>query len=195
MISAHASLAYWSNPPEPWNSPREYAQHTKRSDFLMSILPNYVSKDESVLELGCNCGRNLNALYNAGYKKLSGIDVSHNALLYGSLMYSELHGEAVFYNDLIESWIKTAPDYDCIFTMAVLEHIVTESEWIFEYIAQKARRTIITIEDEVSKTSGHFPRDYKAIFEGMGWKQILEKQATTQDDLKGFVARVFEREK
>jgi len=187
-------LAYWTNPTDAPNKPQEYAKYTKRSDFLMSILPNYVNKDESILELGCNCGRNLNALYLAGYYDLSGIDINASAIRLCEKIYPDLYSVAEFYTESIESWMKTNPlQYDCIFTMAVLEHIPKESEWIFVNIAHKARGAIITIEDENSGGPKHFPRNYQKVFDGLGWRQIFEQQATSANELHGLIARVFTR--
>jgi len=187
-------LAYWRNPPDAINKPSEYAKYTKRSVFLMSILPNYVNKEESILELGCNCGRNLNALYLSGYYDLSGVDINSNALKLTETIYPDLYSVAEFYNESIESWIKTNPlQYDCIFTMAVLEHIQKESEWIFVNIAHKARHCIITIEDERSGSPKHFPRNYQVVFDHLGWRQILVQQASKADELEGLIARVFKR--
>lgn len=187
-------LAYWSNPPDAINKPQSYAKFVKRSEFLMSFLPDYVDTTNSILELGCNCGRNLQALYQAGYKHLSGIDINTGALVWGATQYPDLYSSAEFYNEAIESWIKTNPkQYDCIFTMAVLEHIPKESEWVFKSIAVKSRKVIITVEDERSGSPRHFPRNYADIFNGLGWKQVLIKVATKADELEGLLARVFTR--
>lgn len=187
-------ILYWTNPPDKQNKPQEYAKYLKRSDYLMSILPNYVTKDESILEIGCNCGRNLNALYLAGYYNLTGIDINATAIGLSEELYPGLYSVAEFYIESIESWMRTNPSqYDCIFTMAVLEHIPKGSEWIFYNMAHKARRTIITIEDEQSVSEKHFPRNYQAVFDALGWRQILQKQATSEDELTGLTARIFKR--
>jgi 2-polyprenyl-3-methyl-5-hydroxy-6-metoxy-1,4-benzoquinol methylase len=160
----------------------------------MTLLPNYVLKDESILELGCNCGRNLQALYLEGYYDLSGIDINASAFNYGAIQYPDLYSIAEFYTESIESWMKTNPlQYDCIFTMAVLEHIPKGSEWIFHNIAHKARHTIITVEDEQSVSERHFPRNYQAVFDALGWRQLLQKQAGSEDELTGLTARIFTR--
>jgi 2-polyprenyl-3-methyl-5-hydroxy-6-metoxy-1,4-benzoquinol methylase len=187
-------ILYWTNPPDKQNKPSEYAKYIKRSDFLMSFLPNYVTKDESILELGCNCGRNLNALYLAGYYNLTGIDINATAIQYGSIAYPDLYSIAEFYTESIESWMSTNPSqYDCIFTMAVLEHIPKGSEWIFYNIAHKARNTIITIEDEQSISEKHHPRNYQQVFDALGWRQVFYKQADKSNELEGITARIFVR--
>lgn len=185
-------LDYWRNPPDAINKPESYAKFQKRSDFLMSFLPDYVDITSSIVELGCNCGRNLNALYLAGYKDLSGVDINTSALCYGATQYKELFDEGRFYNESIESWLKTNPkQYDCIFTMAVLEHIPKESAWVFTNISAKARHVIITVEDERSGSPRHFPRHYRDIFTKLGWAEVFTKEATQADELIGITARVF----
>ena len=187
-------ILYWSNPPDKWNKPTEYAKYIKRSEFLMSFLPDYVNKEESVLELGCNVGRNMNALYQEGYYDLTGVDINATAIKLSAEIYPNLNSVAEFYIESIESWIKNNPlQYDCIFTMAVLEHIPKGSEWIFVNIAHKARHTIITVEDELSISERHFPRNYQVVFDRLGWRQLAQKQATSADELDGLTARIFTR--
>ena len=48
----------------------------------------------------------------------------------------------------IEDRIKDMERCDLVFTMAVLEHIHLDSEWVFSEMARIAKKYLITIEDE-----------------------------------------------
>ena len=50
--------------------------------FVLEILAR-VSFDKGILDLGCNCGRDLSLLKGKGYKKLTGVDICANAIEYG----------------------------------------------------------------------------------------------------------------
>jgi hypothetical protein len=54
-------------------------------------------------------------------------------------------------------------DYDLVFAMAVLEHIHPESEWIFDNMMQSFNH-ILTIENEVTSSDRHCPRNYFNVF-------------------------------
>lgn len=57
------------------------ANRLLRSGFLAGIFSRYyIPKKYSILELGCNVGRNLLVLNGEGYKNLYGIEINPNAV-------------------------------------------------------------------------------------------------------------------
>lgn len=182
---------YWADPYDEHNSPIEYSKHTKRSEYLLSVLPRYVGKKESILEIGCNIGRNLNALSEAGYPNLTGIDINTKALKQSKKIYPHL--KATLINNSMEDWVTDKKRYDCVYTMAVMIHLPYESDWVFKEIARKAKHTLITIEDEENVTWKHFPRNYNKVFSRLGWKEIFSEVLDGPDALKGYKTRVFKR--
>ena len=62
--------------------------------------------------------------------------------------------------------------FDVVFTMAVLEHLSLESEFVFSHIIRITKNVILTIEDEFTCSSRHFPRNYRKIFEISGIKHL-----------------------
>ena len=70
---------YWKNP-DSQNNPIGYLEPIQRSEFLYERIKNVVKPDDSILELGCNVGRNLNYLWNNGYHELSGVDINKETL-------------------------------------------------------------------------------------------------------------------
>ena len=111
---------YWCNPDNE-NKPEGYAKPIERSEYLLNLIKKYAKPDDEILELGCNIGRNLHCLYNAGFKNLSGVEISASAIEQMMVLYPELANLSV-YNDAIENIIKELEDsrYGIVFAMAVL---------------------------------------------------------------------------
>jgi hypothetical protein len=110
--------------------------------------------------------------------------------------YPELGAAATLVNAPVEEAIRELPDrsVDITFTMAVLEHLHPESEWVFDEMIRLTGSTIVTIEDEHGVSRHHTPRDYRAVFEGRGVRQVAHE--SLGDDAgfgTPFEARAFQR--
>lgn len=167
---------FWKNPTKS-NQPQFYAGAVGRSEFLYSIIKNYSNIDSSVLEIGCNAGRNLNYLYQKGYRKITGLEINKGALDVMKETFPDLERDGKFINKSMEEGLPSMQinSYDLVFTMAVLEHLHKDSEYVFKDIARIAKQYLVTIEDESGISKRHFPRNYQAIFEPLGLKQIYEE--------------------
>jgi len=76
---------YWMRPRDGANLPENYLKPIcgdRRSQFLLELIKSlHCNVNESVLEIGCNVGRNLNYLFSAGFDKLTGIEISEDAVV------------------------------------------------------------------------------------------------------------------
>ncbi|QAS51883.1 class I SAM-dependent methyltransferase [Halobacillus litoralis] len=181
---------YWVN-----NSfPDRYKNKVERSEFLTPHVKKYVDKDAKVLEIGCNVGRNLNHLFEHGYEQLSGIDISEEALQELKKSFPKLADKADLNNASVEDFIPTLQDgqFDMVFTMAVLEHIHPDSEWIFNEIVRITSGYLIIVEAENYNHWRVFPRKYKEIFTGLGMQQVYEMPCEAAG-LKKYTMRVFKK--
>ena len=186
--------AFWRNP-DGGNRPEQYLEPTGRSRFLLDWIRPYVGPDPRILEIGCNVGRNLAHLFDAGYRDLTGIEINGNALAMLRESFPEMGATARLINAPVEDVIRDFPDasFDLVYAMAVLEHIHPDSEWIFDEIARITRSVVVTIEDEHGVSSHHVPRDYRAVFEGRGLHQLAERSLSSSEGFPtAFQARVFE---
>jgi SAM-dependent methyltransferase len=186
---------YWKNPDSD-NDPHEYAmQHQARSKFLVKLLRRYVPLEGSVLEVGCNTGRNLNAALHAGYRNLKGIEINSDAAELMKKYFPELAKVADIRVGPIEQLVRSVENVECVFTMAVLVHIHPSSDWVFPELAKRAA-TVITIELETGFGGRWFPRNYKEVFEGAGMRQVEEidcgKVPEVVDELANCTVRVFQ---
>lgn len=182
---------YWIN----HSLPERYKDKTERSEFLYKYVKKYIDENGKILEIGCNVGRNLNYLYKHHFKNLMGVEISEEAIDALKKTYPVLFKDAEIICSPIEKIVKELPTnhLDLVFTMAVLEHIHPESEWIFKEIARITGRYLITIEAEKAKSSRIFPRNYNEIFEGFGLKQVESIRCDPKTGLNSYMLRVFEK--
>jgi len=192
--------AYWRTANDAANAPELYLgakeSQKKRSSFLVELASSQVGHDASILELGCNVGRNLHYLHQAGFTNLHAIEINADALQLLRKSFPDSAATAKIHCGTIEDNIRSFGDgqIDLIFTMAVLEHIHNDSDFVFKDMVRVGKK-IMTVEDERSHSERHFPRNYRTIFESLGMVQASEIPLT--QDKHGlstsFVARVFRR--
>ena len=172
----------------------KYSVGQEKSIFLANLMEKLpLRKNGKILELGCNIGRNLSYLQTIGCTNLFGVELNKEAVKQSKKFYPNL--KAKITNSTIEDFARNGfGRYGLIFTMAVLEHIPKESEWIFQSMATHAKY-IITIEDEKSINKICFPRNYKKIFENLGMKQIYKTHCNGVHPTltKNFTARIFQK--
>jgi SAM-dependent methyltransferase len=187
--------AFWRKPND-MNKPATYVDAPHRSLFLVERMRQYVPLDGNILEIGCNVGRNLNFLMKAGYTRLTAIEINLAAIELLREVHPDVARCAEFINEPVEIAIRKLPDaaYECIYTMAVLEHVPRDSDWVFEHIVRITRSTLITIEDERSTSPLHFPRNYRDVFSRFGLREIETRNC---GDIPGlddtFYCRIFQR--
>lgn len=164
---------YWRDP-KGGNLPQAYIEPIERSQYLHEYIKKYAHLNAKILEPGCNVGRNLQYLLEKGYKNLTGIEISENAVNLLKSTYPKLANTAHIYNSPIEEIVPEFEndEFDVVFTMAVFEHIHYDSNWIFKEIARITKSYLITIESENGVSERHFPRNYHSVFEPFGLKQI-----------------------
>ncbi len=189
--------AYWRNPWDGENLPVDYLRPEARSSFFVSLVRKYAVPGAKVLELGCNVGKNLHFLFQAGFTRLTGVEISEAPLRLFRTSYPETAHHTTIHHVPIESVIQQFSDreFDVVFTMAVLEHIHTESEWIFPEIARITGDLLITIEDEGEVSQRIFPRNYRQVFEPAGLRHSEVIQCGEPEGFKpGIMARVYRKE-
>lgn len=188
---------YWRSPWDEDNLPDSYVEGEDRSAFLFSLLERHAGPEASVLELGCNVGRNLRYLLERGYRDLEAIELSEAALEGLRRFHPEVAEVARLHHGTLEEILPTLADdsVDVVFSLAVLEHIHTDSEWIFPHIARVARRYVVTVENESALSWRHFPRKYREVFEPLGLHQVEEMSCRDVSTLgPNSVGRVFAKQ-
>ena len=70
---------FWSQKHPILNDVKDYIKPVFRSKFLYEFMPK-MEPSASILELGCNVGRNLNYLFTKGFRSLSDIEINKRAI-------------------------------------------------------------------------------------------------------------------
>jgi len=183
----------------------EAPQWSSRSQTIINILGPIVSKDDSILEIGCNLGRNLNHLWQAGYKNVRGMEISEHAV---KRLRSEYPCLAMISVDIgpAEQSIQKYDDksIDVIFTMAVLEHLHPDSRFLFNEIARVVGKYVLAIEPREGKRSHmQYPWNMKDEFTTAGltcidakpwsvlWAGELSPENEWQEGMHAYEAVLF----
>jgi SAM-dependent methyltransferase len=159
-------------------------------------MKRYGTPQSSILEIGCSVGRNLHYLHVSDFRRLTGIEISEEAVKLGRMTYPEVMEQIEVINAPAEEALVAfgANAFDIVFTMAVLQNIHPGSQFPFSEMARITKDFLITVEDEHGANWRRFPRNYGKVFEALGFKQVHESQC---DDVVGlgkdFVARVFRK--
>lgn len=183
---------YWRHPGDD-NSPCSYGRPLiGRSLFLVDKMRQHAAPGDRILELGCNVGRNLAFLHHGGFKNLQGVEINEEASRLMTEIFPELKHVRVVVSTIEDFLSMTEDDaFDVIFTMAVLEHVHTDSNWVFKEMTRVSSK-ILVIEDEVTSSDRHFPRSYHEVFTSLGLFEIDH-----QDQVPGlprtFRFRLFQR--
>lgn len=171
--------------------PDFYLNHTWGQRIAATVFPSRVGWDWSVLEIGCNTGKTLAYLYDMGYRNLTGVEINRKALDIGRRHFPDLeHVELIC--SAIENVINLLHEFDVIYAGGVYMHLPYELDWVFDEIAKKARRLILTAENELDTDFYRFARNYKTVFESRGWTQVEEESGANFPPLPAStVKRVF----
>lgn len=180
---------FWTAPPGH-NSPASYVEAPRgRAQYILHMIRSLFPEAITVLECGCNTGRNLATLVE-NYT-VRGIEISPPAVESLRKTYPELEDTHIALGPL-EKELPTELPTDVVFTCAVLEHIHPDSGAIFTDMMNIAKLGIITIEDEMANTARHCARNYRALFENLGMLQVFEEIPPSHTGLgTDFRARAF----
>ena len=161
------------------NRPQDYARKdTAIVDFLDQFWRPEVSVDDSILEIGCNAGSNLDRLRELGYRRLGGVEINEAALEELRRSFPELAHLAQLHQGAAEAVVSELEDnsVDVVFAMAVLLHIHPSSHRLFANLVRVARRYVCTIEAETALAAYVFPRNYQRVLGRLGAREVKSTQ-------------------
>ena len=183
------------------NRPSEYAAKSQEIvQFLHQFWAPHIGTEDIILELGCNCGANLNGLLCRGYKHLHGMEINETAISQMKCSFPDLAGIATILVGSLEELLPKAPTagVDVIFTMAVLIHIHPRSNYLFDEMVRVARKYICVVENETANCAYVFSRNYRRVFERLGCSHVKSVLITksafpeTPSGYYGYTARLFQ---
>ncbi|MDP2813933.1 MAG: methyltransferase domain-containing protein, partial [Erysipelotrichaceae bacterium] len=114
----------------------KYSTYQPRIPVLINELNARITKNNSILDVGCNCGFYLFTLKNEGYTNLSGIDISRNAIEYGKNNF-DMNGinlKVGSFQEILPQIYSQNIKYDVIYSMGATIELVHPSFDIVKYI-------------------------------------------------------------
>ena len=162
---------------EPWATASEngwYPPSTYIIDepgpLLERLLETCDPKD-SVLDMGCNSGANLNFLFQASYRQLYGVDASGAALELFSHNFPETFEIAHVRHDLFQGYLPRCPDdmVDVIHSNGATLELVHPSFPIVDEMCRVARRAVYV---DIQERGHAYPRNYIAQFQRNGFQLV-----------------------
>jgi SAM-dependent methyltransferase len=195
-LSRNKCINLWKNKTNQLNDgnrPIDYA--TKDLSMIEKMVDSIkydIPINSSILELGSNCGINLNVLSKNGYHNINGMEINPHAIdeMYKSFPQLKVN----IANISFEDGLKCIPSdsFDLIFSMAVLLHVHPSSNLIFDEIARISKKYICIVEAETLNCKYIFPRNYKRLFESRRFTEI--KYIETMPD-KEYSLRLLRKNK
>jgi len=171
-------------------------RNLKRTKYFSDLVNQklQILKNDSILEVGPNSGFVLSHLFKKGYCNLTGIDINPAIIKTMKDLFPDMYKHSKIIIGTFENELPKLKDnsYSLVYSHAVLMHIHSKSNFIFEEIARIAKKYIITIEAEATISVRHFPRNYKKIFENLGFKQVFfEMTGKKISEYGNFHCRIF----
>jgi SAM-dependent methyltransferase len=130
-----------------------------------------VKSENSILDLGCNCGYYLSLLKKEGYKNISGIDISHAAIKYGKehLGLSDIDLTVGSFEEILPKIAAQGTQFDLVYTLGATIELVHPSFDIIGHICHISKRFVVLIITE----SGHsYPRFWEYEFNRNGFLMV-----------------------
>ena len=166
---------YWQKPDDGNNNPLQYVANgnlenpkaIERTRNLVDIVDNFDIKNPKILEIGCNAGRNLNGLLDAGYNNLNAIEISKDAIDVMQQAFPEAFSTANIQCGPAEDILSEYKDgeFDIVYTMAVLQHIHPDSiHHVSKEMVRICGKYLVIHEAETHSSWRHFPRSYRLLF-------------------------------
>jgi hypothetical protein len=137
---------------------------------ILGYILSYSKPEDTILELGAGHGENLKFLQDYDYKNLYALEPFEEDI-------GKPKGINVIIGTIKEK-IKEIEPKDIIFTVSTL-YLIPDDECMFEEIAKKVKKYLITFEGEIFQKRVRdwlIERNYKTIFEKYGLKQVEEEE-------------------
>jgi SAM-dependent methyltransferase len=146
-------------------------------------------RNACVLDIGCNCGRHVIALYEAGYRNLVGVDAMRSAIaLFAERAPAAFSGSEI-HHDLFQRFLMRQPDgrFELTYSHGSTIELVHPSFDVVAHICRITRRHVCLLITE----SEYFRRDWTRQFDRRGFRLVHSEPL--RDPVNGAKLFVFSR--
>ncbi|MBV9462961.1 MAG: methyltransferase domain-containing protein [Verrucomicrobiae bacterium] len=171
-----------------------YLELDELSRKLLDQIMQRVGPADSILDLGCNVGRELNALWVQGHRRLTGVEIGLEPVQAMARIFPELAAGARILNCSMTEGVRQFGDgeFRLVYAHGSLVSLTARQQFVFDEIARISSRFVITVENEWSWML--FPRDFRKVFEDRGFVQVHSEEYTTPGTTKKAALRVLEKQ-
>ena len=162
---------------EPWASASEDTWYqpsayliTEPGPLLVRLMAT-TQTHASILDLGCNSGSNLNLLFQAGYRRLHGVDAGGRALELFKATFPDTWSAADVRHDLFQRYLLNCPDefVDALHSNGATLELVHPS---FPIVAEICRVTRDAVYLDIRERGHAYPRKYIEQFRSHGFALV-----------------------
>lgn len=151
------------------HGPHQFVELQSSSPVLIDEVARHVSGTSApILDLGCNVGRHINALYKLGYTNLYGVDVQREAFEHMDRVFPEVKKMAHLEQGTFQDYLPRVANhfFEVIFTHGATLELVPPPFPICRHLARATSRAVILAIDE----NGHaYPRLWETEFARAGF--------------------------
>lgn len=144
--------------------PQQFVELDASSHILIEEVIKHASGPGApILDLGCNVGRYLNALYKRGFTNLYGIDVQREAFVHMDKVFPDMKAVAHVEQGTFQEYLPRVPDrfFEVVFTRGATLELIPPSFPICRHVARAASRAVVLAITE----NGHaYPRLWETEF-------------------------------
>ena len=195
LLTVHIDMAErWREAnPESDLGYKHYLELDDAAKKLLDQVKARTNTGDSVIDLGCNVGRDLNELWNAGYRSLTGVEIGLAPVRAMREVFPEMAAGARIVNKSMDEAIREFWDaeFKLVYTHGSLISLNAGKQSVFDHMCRITQRWIITVENEWNPVL--FPRDFSKVFTDRGMRQVYSEIIRKLGSRNQTVLRVFEK--
>lgn len=160
--------------------PEDFKNIDPHSQILVNqVVARSQSKQSKIMDLGCNCGRFLNALAEQGFDNLHGVDISQKALDYMPEWFPALKGKVDVECDLFQRYISKRDDreFDIVYTHGATVELVHPSYPMVRELCRITKSHIVFV---INENKNRYPRFWEYEFKRNGFVPVEILRPVTQ---------------
>jgi len=140
-----------------------------RDKVLRAEIQRLVSQEQSMLDLGCNCGRDLHEHKRMGYKKLTGIDICRPAIEHGKRVFDLSGVELIVggYEEALPELLRKKRTFDLVYSGGASMATVHPSFDIIGHVCQLSKKYVILVNEDSPNYA--YPRFWEYEFNRRGF--------------------------
>ena len=167
---------------------RAYVKADDFSDSLVRELARLAETDDSILDICCNVGRNLNALAECGYHELLGVDIMAEAISKAPEVFPVLQSARLTVSNAVDFLQALPPlSVDWAITQSATVELIHPSFRLHHELKRVVRKGLVLVIDE----RGHsYPRYWRYLLKRSGFEETHRRVLSSRLTLLSYSVKV-----